>query len=131
MTSNFIEIKPKNIYKPFGNYSHGILNKKTGLLLISGQLGIDVNGEIPKLFSKQAELCFSNVRAILQEANYSLFDVLKVTTFVTNRKFFRDYMKVRDNVFREVSIKPASTLLIVSGFTKPSFSIEIEVIAQK
>ena len=131
MTSNFIEIKPKNIYKPFGNYSHGILNKKTGLLLISGQLGIDVNGEIPKLFSKQAELCFSNVRAILQEANYSLFDVLKITTFVTNRKFFRDYMKVRDNVFREVSIKPASTLLIVSGFTKPSFSIEIEVIAQK
>ena len=131
MTSNFIEIKPKNIYKPFGNYSHGILNKKTGLLLISGQLGIDVNGEIPKLFSKQAELCFSNIRAILQEANYSLFDVLKVTTFVTNRKFFRDYMKVRDNVFREVSIKPASTLLIVSGFTKPSFSIEIEVIAQK
>ena len=131
MTSNFIEIKPKNIYKPFGNYSHGILNKKTGLLLISGQLGIDVNGEIPKLFSKQAELCFSNVRAILQEANYSLFDILKVTTFVTNRKFFRDYMKVRDSVFREVSIKPASTLLIVSGFTKPSFSIEIEVIAQK
>ena len=131
MTSNFIEIKPKNIYKPFGNYSHGILNKKTGLLLISGQLGINVNGEIPKLFSKQAELCFSNVRAILQEANYSLFDVLKVTTFVTNRKFFRDYMKVRDSVFREVSIKPASTLLIVSGFTKPSFSIEIEVIAQK
>ena len=131
MTSNFIEIKPKNIYKPFGNYSHGILNKKTGLLLISGQLGIDVNGEIPKLFSKQAELCFSNIRAILKEANYSLFDVLKVTTFVTNRKFFRDYMKVRDNVFREVSIKPASTLLIVSGFTKPSFSIEIEVIAQK
>ena len=131
MTSNFIEIKPKNIYKPFGNYSHGILNKKTGLLLISGQLGIDVNGEIPKLFSKQAELCFSNIRAILQEANYSLFDVLKVTTFVTNRKFFRDYMKVRDNVFREVSIKPASTLLIVSGFTKPSFSIEIEIIAQK
>ena len=131
MTSNFIEIKPKNIYKPFGNYSHGILNKKTGLLLISGQLGIDVNGKIPKLFSKQAELCFSNVRAILQEANYSLFDVLKVTTFVTNRKFFRDYMKVRDSVFREVSIKPASTLLIVSGFTKPSFSIEIEVIAQK
>ena len=131
MTSNFIEIKPKKIYKPFGNYSHGILNKKTGLLLISGQLGIDVNGEIPKLFSKQAELCFSNIRAILKEANYSLFDVLKVTTFVTNRKFFRDYMKVRDNVFREVSIKPASTLLIVSGFTKPSFSIEIEVIAQK
>ena len=131
MTSNFIEIKPKNIYKPFGNYSHGILNKKTGLLLISGQLGIDINGEIPKLFSKQAELCFSNISEILKEANYSLFDVLKVTTFVTSRKYFKDYMKVRDSIFKKVRIKPASTLLIVSGFTKPSFLIEIEVIAQK
>ena len=102
MSPNFIEIKPKNIYKPFGNYSHGIMNKKTGLLLVSGQLGIDINGEIPKLFSKQTELCFSNIRAILEEENYSLFDVLKVTTFVTNRKFFRDYMKVRDRVFKKV-----------------------------
>ena len=40
-------------------------------------------------------------------------------------------MKVRDNIFKEVRIKPVSTLLIVSGFTKPSFLIEIEVIAQK
>ena len=67
MTSNFIEIKPKNIYKPFGNYSHGIMNKKTGLLLVSGQLGIDINGEIPKLFTKQAELCFFNIRSIQQD----------------------------------------------------------------
>jgi len=76
-------------------------------------------------------LCFSNISEILEEANYSLFDVLKVTTFVTSRKYFKDYMKVRDSIFKKVRIKPASTLLIVSGFTKPSFLIEIEVIAQK
>ena len=131
MTSNFIEIKPKNIYKPFGNYSHGIMNKKTGLLLVSGQLGIDINGEIPKLFTNQTELCFLNIRSILEEANYSLTDVLKVSTFVTSRKYFRDYMRVRDRIFKNVKIKPASTLLIVSGFTNPEFLIEIEVIAQK
>ena len=131
MISNFIEIKPKNIYKPFGNYSHGIINKKTGLLLVSGQLGIDINGEIPKLFTKQTELCFSSIKSILEEVNYSLADVLKVSTFVTSRKYFKDYMKVRDRVFKDVKIKPASTLLIVSGFTKPAFLIEIEVIAQK
>ena len=131
MTSNFIEIKPKNIYKPFGNYSHGIMNKKTGLLLVSGQLGIDINGEIPKLFTKQAELCFFNIRSILDEAHYNLTDVLKVSTFVTSRKYFKDYMRVRDRVFKKIKIKPVSTLLIVSGFTNPEFLIEIEVIAQK
>ena len=131
MTSNFIEIKPKNIYKPFGNYSHGIMNKKTGLLLVSGQLGIDINGEIPQLFTKQTEVCFSSKKSILEEVNYSLADVLKVSTFVTSRKYFKDYMKIRDRVFRKLKIKPTSTLLVVSGFTKPEFLIEIEVTAQK
>ena len=40
-------------------------------------------------------------------------------------------MKIRDRVFRKLKIKPTSTLLVVSGFTKPEFLIEIEVIAQK
>ena len=72
MSSNLIEIKPKNIYKPFGNYSHAIINKSSGLLTVSGQLGIDRNGKVPKLFSEQAELCFSNINSIIEEANYNL-----------------------------------------------------------
>ena len=40
-------------------------------------------------------------------------------------------MKVRDDFFLDIKIKPASTLLIVSGFNKPEFLVEIEVIAQK
>tara|TARA_B100001250_G_C19569340_1_gene686930 strand:+ start:132 stop:527 length:396 start_codon:yes stop_codon:yes gene_type:complete len=131
MTSNFLEIKPKNIYKPFGNYSHAIVNKNSGLLTVSGQLGIDRNGNIPKLFSEQAELCFSNIKSILEEANYNLSDIMKVTSFVTHRKYFKEYMRVRDKFFYELKVKPTSTLLIVSGFTKASFFIEIEVIAQK
>ena len=76
-------------------------------------------------------MCFLNIRSILEEANYSLTDVLKVSTFVTSRKYFKDYMRVRDRVFKKIKIKPVSTLLIVSGFTNPEFLIEIEVIAQK
>ena len=58
-----IEISPKTIHRPFGNYSHGILDSGSGLLVTSGQLGINLDGSIPSSFVKQAEICFSNILA--------------------------------------------------------------------
>jgi enamine deaminase RidA (YjgF/YER057c/UK114 family) len=37
------------------------------------------------------------------------------------------YMRSRDRQFQ--GIPPASTLMIVQGFTKPEFVVEIEVVA--
>jgi len=131
MSNNFVSLTPKDIFLPFGKYSHGILNKNTGLLVTSGQLGIKKDGSIPISFKEQTEVCFSNIISILKEANYNLEHVIKISSFLTSRKNFKDYMVVRDKLFLGLSIKPASTLLIVSGFTKSEFLIEIEVIAQK
>jgi len=39
------------------------------------------------------------------------------------------YMKARDAWLAGVPSPPASTLLIVSGFTRPEFVVEIEVMA--
>ena len=44
MSENKVKLSPKDIYKPFGEYSHGILNNKSGLLVTSGQLGINKYG---------------------------------------------------------------------------------------
>ena len=104
---------------------------KSGLLISSGQLGITKEGQIPEKFIDQTKLCFANILSILKEANFSLDDILKVSAFVTDRKYFKDYMIIRDQFLKNVLIKPTSTLLIVSGFTKPEFLVEIEIIAQK
>ncbi len=42
-------------------------------------------------------------------------------------RIFAPYMEVRDRLFAEPL--PASTLMIVSGFARPEFKVEIEVIA--
>tara|TARA_Y100001934_G_C11923949_1_gene572536 strand:+ start:215 stop:514 length:300 start_codon:yes stop_codon:yes gene_type:complete len=97
----------------------------------SGQLGIEKDGRIPHSFSEQAELCFFNISEIIKEAEFELKHIMRVNTFLTKRENFMAYMSVRDKFFDGVLIKPASTLLIVSGFTKPDFLIEVEVIAQK
>ena len=40
-----------------------------------------------------------------------------------------EYMEVRDRTFAHVDPKPCSTLMIVSGFTRPEFLVEVEAIA--
>jgi 2-iminobutanoate/2-iminopropanoate deaminase len=40
-------------------------------------------------------------------------------------------MAVRDEWLADVAIRPASTLLIVSGFTREEFKVEIEATAIK
>lgn len=126
-----IGISPKTIHKPFGNYSHGILNSKNGLLVTSGQLGINLDGSIPTSFSEQTNLCFSNIFLIMKEAELEPKDILRINTFLTDRQNLNEYMKIRDKFFSNISIKPASTVVIVSGFTKEEFLVEIEATAQR
>ena len=131
MIDKKIPITSEKIHKPFGEYSLAVLNKKSGLLVTSGQLGINRVGKIPKTIGEQAKLCFNNINEILDEAKFDKTHILRVNAFLTNRENITEYMKVRDDFFLDIKIKPASTLLIVSGFNKPEFLVEIEVIAQK
>ena len=131
MIDKKIPITSEKIHKPFGEYSLAVLNKKSGLLVTSGQLGINRVGKIPKTIGEQAKLCFNNINQILDEAKFNKTHILRVNAFLTNRENITEYMKVRDDFFLDIKIKPASTLLIVSGFNKPEFLVEIEVIAQK
>ncbi len=125
-------IIPKGIMKPFANYSHGMrIDGATSHLLISGQLGISRDGVIPEAVEEQAGYCFANIEAILHGGGMDKHDVVKITTFVTKRKYLQPYMKIRDEWIRNLAIPPTSTLYIVSGFARPEFKIEIEVLAMK
>ncbi|WP_159585691.1 RidA family protein [Chelativorans xinjiangense] len=121
-------INPPTIRSPFGNYSHGLLIPSGGRLLVtSGQLGIKPDDEIPEDIEAQAVLCFEAAKAILEEAGMTFADVIRIAGFVTNRDDFPTYMAVRDRYTS--SPLPVSTLVIVSGFTRPEFKVEVEVTA--
>ena len=57
------------------------------------------------------------------------FDIAHVTAYGTDRAHLVGYVAARDLVFQNNAVLPSSTLLIVSGFTKPEFNIAIEVLA--
>jgi enamine deaminase RidA (YjgF/YER057c/UK114 family) len=58
-------------------------------------------------------------------------DVVRINAFVTDRAHMAAYMTVRDAWLAGSARKPASTLVIVSGFTRPEFLVEVEVTAAK
>ncbi|MCD2173626.1 RidA family protein [Rhizobium sp. C4] len=123
-------INPDTVRKPFGNYSHGLALPAGGTLLVtSGQLGIRPDETIPESVEEQAVICFETIGAILEEAGMSFSDVIRIAGFVTRREDFAPYMAVRDRY--TAAPLPVSTLLIVSGFTRPEFKVEVEVTALK
>ncbi|WP_306119709.1 MULTISPECIES: RidA family protein [unclassified Roseitalea] len=119
---------PGTIRAPFARYSHGVeVPAGSRLLFCSGQLGIAPDDEVPAGTEPQARLCFFNIEAVLRAAGMGLEDIVRINAFVTGREHLAPYMKVRDELFADPA--PASTLMIVSGFARPEFTVEIEAIA--
>lgn len=121
-------LSPSSIYPPFSRYSLGVeVSSRSRYVFCSGQVGIAADGTIPPDCASQTRLCFDNIAAVLAEAGMSFGDVVKLNAFVTGREHLQDYMKVRNELFPEPY--PASTLMIVTGFARPEFVVEIEAIA--
>lgn len=124
------ELNPKSVRPPFARYSHGVeVPSGWRIVRTSGQLGIAPSDVIPQSAFDQATLCFAAIAEILSEAGMTACDVAHISGFVTDRDHFEAYMQARDNFMEGTGRLPASTLLIVSGFTRPEFKVEVEVMA--
>ncbi len=121
-------LSPTSIRAPFARYSHGIaVPAGYRLVLTSGQLGARSDETIPADAEAQADLCFDNIAAILAEDGMTLANIVRLNAYVTAREHMQGYMRSRDRQFP--GAPPASTLIIVSGFVRPEFFVEIEAIA--
>lgn len=121
-------LQPDQIAPPVARYSHGVeIPAGARIVRTSGQLGIAADGSVPAEAEAQARICFGNIAQILAEAKMGPTDVFHVSAYVTARDHMAGYMAARDDFLSQVNILPTSTLLIVSGFTRPEFLVEVEV----
>ena len=121
-------LSPPSIRPPFARYSHGIaVPAEHRLVFTSGQLGIGPDEWIPVGSEAQADLCFANIAAILAEDEMTMANIVHLNAYVTAREHMQGYMRSRDRQFPE--LPPSSTLMIVTGFTRPEFIVEIEAVA--
>jgi enamine deaminase RidA (YjgF/YER057c/UK114 family) len=123
-------LNPDGIRAPFGRYSHGVaIPSGARLVVCSGQLGLKTGDMLPPTVEGQAEVCFANIQAILAEDGMTLADIVRLNAYVTKREDMKAYMSVRDKYVSDPL--PASTLMIVTGFTRAEFLVEIEAIAAR
>ena len=71
-----------------GGYSQAVeVQNSMRLLFISGQIPVKPDGEVPDSFVEQARLAWANVEAQLKAANMSLENIVKHTTFLSDRRY--------------------------------------------
>jgi 2-iminobutanoate/2-iminopropanoate deaminase len=120
-------INPTAIRAPFARYSHALLVPPgAAMLYASGQLGVAPDDSVPNDVEAQCVLCFENIKAILADAGMTFADVVR---FVTDRSYFPIYGAVRGRYVGGDAF--ASTLVVVAGFTRPEFKVEVEITAAK
>lgn len=123
-------LSPPALRPPLARYSHAVETPAGArLVFASGQLGIQPDDRIPEDAGEQADLCFRAIAAILAEAGMDAGDLVRINAFVTDRAHLQPYMAARDRFVR--SPPPASTLMIVAGFARPEFKVEVEAIAAR
>jgi 2-iminobutanoate/2-iminopropanoate deaminase len=130
LTPRLTPLSPKGLAAPLARYSPGIeVPAGARLVFVSGQLGIDAAGNTPHRAEAQAELCFAAIRTILAEARMELSDIVRLNAYVSDPAYLADYMRVRDRHIADPP--PASTLMIVAGFSRPWCKVEVECVAAK
>jgi len=102
-----------------------------GLIFSSGlSAGDPMTAEVPVGLEAQARRCFAKLDDILQAADSSLDQVLRVTVYLTDIQAQHTPMTA---VFREVfpSAPPARTTVQVMALSSPDKLIEIDAIAAR
>jgi len=75
----------------------------------------------------QTRYIFQIIEKVLQEAGASMENVVRTRMFVTDISMWEDVGRAHGDFFK--TIKPASTMLEISGLIDPEMLIEIEVTA--
>ena len=116
-----------DLHPPFAAYSHAVV--AGDVLVTSGQLAVSPEGDVPESAEAQARLILANIDALLATGGMGRADVMRLNAYVTAREHMAGYMAARDEWVAGLDPLPASTLMIVSGFTRPEFKVEIEALA--
>lgn len=115
--------------QPAGGYAQAVrLTDFAELLFVSGQLPVDMDGAVPEAFADQCRLVWRNVEAQLRAAGMGLADIVKVTTFLSDRAYAAENSAIRREVL--AGLTPALTI-IIAGIYDPAWLLEIEVVAAR
>ena len=121
-------IHPSSVHSTAGvGYSH--VARAGDTVYVAGQIALDSSGNLVGKgdIEAQTHQVYANLQAILEELGGSLEDIVKLTTYLTDRGHLDAFRRVRNRFFTDAF--PPNTLLFVSGLAHPDYLVEIEAVA--
>ena len=110
-----------------GGYSQAFeASVGTRTLYVSGQIPVRRDGSTPKTFGEQARVTWENIEAQLAAAEMTLDNIVKHTTFLSDRQYRNENSEVRREVLGNRA--PALTVVIADIYDE-EWLLEIEAIA--
>lgn len=93
---------------------------------VSGQIPVRPDGTVPAAFVEQAEQAWVNVEEQLKAAGLGMGNIVRHTTYLSDRKYRTENSAVRRKVLS--AYEPALTVIIAGIFDK-AWLLEIEGVA--
>jgi enamine deaminase RidA (YjgF/YER057c/UK114 family) len=122
------EIRPDSIAPPAANYAHAMLTEGPARWLhTAGVVPTAPDGSVPDDLGDQAVQVWSNISAMLSEAEMVAGDVVSVTTYVVAGEELAPVMRARDDFLDGRRV--ASTLVTVPALARPEWRVEIAIVA--
>ena len=130
---NIQYVNPKTVFKPMG-WTHSIkIEGLKSLVIISGQVSKNVDGEVVGEgdMEKQLRQALKNLEANLDAVGASFKDVVKMNIYTTDMVAFRKTLSEigEDLPIGKVENPPCQTWIEVKGLARPVYLIEIEAMA--
>ncbi len=119
---------PETVHGPMAGYTHQVeISEVKRWLVLSGQIGMLVDGTLPVDPIEQFKIALDNIHKNLSAAGMEIQDIGKLTIYLVG--------EIDTDKRREVlgewlgSHSPCSTLLYVAALATPDIKVEIEALA--
>jgi enamine deaminase RidA (YjgF/YER057c/UK114 family) len=110
-------------YEPVIGFSRAIVAGNH--VAVSGTAPIMPDGEEPPADAYgQAKRCFEIIVQALEEVGAGPEDVVRTRTYLVNAADWEDVGRAHGEVF--AAVRPASTMVVVTGFLDPRWRVEME-----
>lgn len=95
-------------------------------LYLSGQIPVGPDGSLAADFTGQCDQVWSNIEAQLAAADMTLDNLVKVTTFLSDRAYALENREVR---LRRLAGRQPALTVIIAGIFDDGWLVEIEAVA--
>ena len=115
------------IYPATSDYVHAMeVTEAKRFLFVSGTMGLDAQGVAPPTLDEQLKLIWDNIRFILAEANMSVDNIMRLTSYLSSRDQVQQNQDAR---IAALGGRRIPTTAIVVTLLAPAWLIEIEIVA--